>query len=153
MNQPRPVFKHSFQITVEKVSDEHSPQEYFYSVDGLEKSVVFTKQEYVPGGYSNPIETPTSHKPGKLILRRPLMETGSKITQWCEQALETLIFDPTQVYIFILDFNKNIVAQWIAENAYPTAIEISPLGLDRGSEIVEETISILYSKLVRTKPA
>ena len=153
MDHPIPITKRNFRIFVEGISDENSPEEYFYSVDGLEQSVIFTKENFIPGGTSSPLETPTAQKAGDLTIRRPLMEKGSKITQWCAAALNKLHFMIRPVQVMLLNGKEDVVAQWLML-AYPINIGISRLGLDTssGNEVVEETITLRYEGLERIKP-
>ncbi|MEL6412933.1 MAG: phage tail protein [Bacteroidota bacterium] len=150
---PRPIFRQHFQIFVEGISDNQGAEEYFYSIDGLEQAVVFNTQDFLPGGTRSPLETPIAQKAGDLILKRPLMEEGSKITQWCTDALNKLYFKIRPVHIFLLNRKNDVVAQWNMW-AYPINIRISTLGREpnQANDIVEEVITLRYEELQRSKP-
>lgn len=146
ITNPIPAFKHSFQLTLENVADEKDP-EYFYAIEGL--GFMYQVDKYYPGGYGAPYSMPIMYETENLTLKRPLFETKSKITKWCEQTLFTGIFQPTTAHIFILNSDKSINNHWTAERVYPIGLRLSPLDLESGNPIVMETITLAYSKLNR----
>ncbi|WP_339044007.1 phage tail protein [Cardinium endosymbiont of Tipula unca] len=143
------VHSYSFQVEVLGVTDGSSP-EYFYRVEGLDSSL--NMESYLPGGANRPYARSTACETTDLILTRPLVEGKTKITLWCEDAIDKLIFKLTQAHILILNKEAKILAQWTVEDVYPKGISITPFSLQGQSNAgIGETLTIGYSRLVRTK--
>ena len=143
------VYSHSFQVEILGVTDGSSP-EYFYQVDGLNNSL--NMESYLPGGSSRPYYRSNACETTDLVLTRPLVKGKTKITVWCEDAIDRLMFKLTQAHILILNKEANILAQWTIEDVYPKGVSITPFKLYGQSDFeIGETISIGYSRLVRTK--
>lgn len=147
-NEVIPVSKHHFQVVIDGVSDESAPQEYFYSVEGLEKTMAFENQGYMPGGYNRPVETPVGQRGGELVLQRYIVEQKSKINDWCIRALDLLQCHPTNVYIFVMNREQDIVAKWIAERCWPASMKGPTLCAADYSGIAKQTIVLKYSRLI-----
>ena len=147
MEASKLVHSYSFQIEVLDITDGSSP-ENFYEVEGL--SISLKTEKYMPGGYNKPFDIPISSQRGDLRFKRPLIEGKTKITQWCEEAVDKLTFKLTRVQILVLNKDAKVVAQWVAEDAYPKGIEITPIGI--GSDtLIGESITLSYSRLARVK--
>jgi phage tail-like protein len=151
METPVPAFKSAFQVEIAGVS-EHGDSEVFYSIDGLGKSVASSNMMFSPGGTGTCVHDYRSIKTKDLVMRRPIVNKPSKITKWCENGLNKLTHTPVQIHIFILDAEKNVVAQWTVENAYPVGIEISSLSLSNYNSVIEEKLTFRYLNIVRNKP-
>jgi phage tail-like protein len=145
MSTSLPVFKYSFQLTLDSVSDDSDG--YFYAVDGL--GITYQMDKYSPGGYGNSYAMPVIYETRQLVLRRPLMQEKTSITKWCEDALGTGVFKPTTANILILDSDKTVTNHWAAQQAYPIGLKISSLDLDRSNPIVMEIITLAYATLQR----
>ena len=146
MNFFQPTFQSPFKVEFEGISD-GSP-EYFYSVEGLGAS--YRTEKYLPGGYATPFEIPLAYQATHLILRRPFHREKTKITKWCEEALDHSKFEPVGAQIFILNRQGDIVAHWSLVGTYPIGLDISSLG-DKGSRVVEERITFVYKTVRRIK--
>lgn len=143
------VHAHSFQVEVLGVTDGSSP-EYFYKVEGLSNAL--TMEAYQPGGSHRPYYRAIACDTTDLILTRPLIEGKTKITLWCEDAFDKGLFKLTQAHILMLSKKGKILAQWKIEDVYPKGIAITPFQVNGPTEVgVGETITIGYSRLVRTK--
>lgn len=145
------VYSHSFQVEVLGITDGSSP-EYFYKVEGLNHWL--NMESYLPGGANRQISRSRSCETTDLVLTRPLVEGKTKITIWCEGAVD--MFDPsfklTQAHILILNREAKILAQWTIEDAYPKGIAITPFHIySQADASIGETITIGYSRLARTK--
>ena len=149
MNEPKPVLNRFFRIVIQDLPG-NGPPEAFYSIKGLSISTPYTTAPYLPGGYDEPFNLPIACQTGTLILKRPLVKEKTNLTKWCEDALRSPTLKPTVAYIFILDYNENIVTQWSAKGIYPVGLESSPLGLEQGNGVIEETITLAYTSLTRT---
>ncbi|WP_419241495.1 phage tail protein [Cardinium endosymbiont of Nabis limbatus] len=143
------VHSHSFRVEVLGITDGSSP-EYFYKVEGLNNSL--SMEAYLPGGANRPYYRSNACDTTDLILTRPLVEGKTKITLWCEEAIDKGLFKLTQAHILVLNKEGKILAQWKIEDVYPKGIAITPFQLSGPTEFgVGETITIGYSRLVRTK--
>ncbi|WP_243018235.1 MULTISPECIES: phage tail protein [Candidatus Cardinium] len=143
------VYSHSFQVEILGVTDGSSP-EYFYKVEGL--SAALKMEALLPGGSNRPYYKSNACEATDLILTRPLIEGKTKITIWCEEAIDKGLFKLTQAHVLILNKERKVLAQWTIEDVYPKAIAITPFELNRSTDPgVGETITIGYSRLVRTK--
>jgi phage tail-like protein len=141
-----PALKHSFKVTLQDVADDKD-MEYFYAIEGL--GLMYQVDNYSPGGYGSSYSMPIMYEVDKLVLKRPLAQEKSKISTWCQEALDTGIFKPTIAHIFILNVDDSINNHWTAERVYPIGIRLSPLDLESGNPIIIETITLAYSKLNR----
>lgn len=146
MSTPLPAFKFSFQITLQDISNESTP-EYFYSVEGL--GITYQTERFLPGGYNKSYTVPMLYETDNLVFKRPLLQGKSNITKWCEQALDTNIFKPTTAHIFVLNKDQSINTHWAAEQIYPIGIKYSTLDLESGSPVILEIITLAYSRLNR----
>ena len=143
------VHSHSFQVEILGVTNGSSP-EYFYKVEGLSNSLKM--EPYLPGGANRPYYRSDSCETTDFILTRPLVKGKTKITFWCEEAIDKGIFKLTQAHVLVLNKKGKILAQWTMEDVYPKGIAITPFELnDPGAFAVGETITIGCSRLVRTK--
>lgn len=152
MYKPIPVFSYAFKVVIDGVTTGDSSQEYFTSVEGLGKYVSKVSSSTSPGGEKGDINFPSNYSTRKLILRRPLMNTPSLITKWCTKALNDITYDPRQIYIFILNVEHEIVAQWTLHSAYPVFMEVSSVSIEIGNSIIEEKIEIKYNDLTMDRP-
>lgn len=143
------VHSHSFQVEVLGVTDGSSP-EYFYKVEGLNNFL--NMEAYLPGGANRPYYRSSACETTDLILTRPLVEGKTKMTVWCEDAIDKGLFKLTQAHILVLNKEAKILAQWKIEDVYPKGIAITPFQLNAQMDAgIGETITIGYSRLVRTK--
>ncbi|CAH2559990.1 phage tail protein [Cardinium endosymbiont of Oedothorax gibbosus] len=143
------VHSHSFQIEILGVTDGSSP-EYFCKVEGLNNALKM--EPYLPGGANRPYYRSNACETTDLILTRPLVEGKTKMTVWCEEAIDKGIFKLTQAHILVLNKEGKILAQWKIEDVYPKGIAITSFQLDgQADPAIGETITIGYSRLVRTK--
>ncbi|MDD9139979.1 MAG: phage tail protein [Candidatus Cardinium sp.] len=143
------IYTCSFQVEILGITDGSSP-EYFYSVEGLNH---FLRVEpYLPGGTNRPYYRSEACETTDLVLIRPLVEGKTKITVWCEEALDRGNFKLTQAHILVLSREAKILAQWTIEDIYPKGIGITPFhSNNQVNNCVAETITIGYSRLARTK--
>ena len=137
---------YSFQINIDDITDDN---EIFYSVEGL--SIMFNYSSHYQGGDNNEDNIISSIKTSPLIFKRPLTNIKSGFSNWCIKSLETGLFDPKSINIFILGINDEINNHWIAENAYPIGTKISTIDIEAKSPIIVEEIHVLYKNLKRVK--
>lgn len=146
MHIPKPIFKHAFQITIENVSADSSP-EYFYAVEGL--GVSYQTEQYLPGGYNQPFDMPTVYQTTYLTFKRPLLADKTNITTWCEEALDTGLFKPTIAHIFIVGKKEEVQIHWLVEGIYPVGLKIAALDLEAENAVVMETMTLVYTRVKR----
>ena len=137
---------YSFQINIDDITDDN---EIFYSVEGL--SIMFNYSSHYQCGDNNEDNIISSIKTSPLIFKRPLTNIKSGFSNWCIKSLETGLFDPKSINIFILGINDEINNHWIAENAYPIGTKISTIDIEAKSPIIVEEIHVLYKNLKRVK--
>ena len=137
---------YSFKVSIDSITDEN---EIFYSVEGL--SIMFNYIPHYQGGDTNEDNIITNIKTTPLIFKRPLTNTKSGFSNWCIKSLETGLFEPKSLNIFILGINDEINNHWIAENAYPIGTKISTIDIEAKSPVIFEEIYVLYKNLKRVK--
>lgn len=143
------VHSHFFQIELLGITDGSSP-EYFYRVEGLKSFL--TMKSYVPGGANKPFYASNACETADLVLTRPLLAGKTKVTLWCEEAIDKQIFKLTQACLLVLNREAKIIAQWTVEDVYPKGIAITPFCIKNESyNSIGESITMGYSRLVRTK--
>lgn len=143
------IHLHFFQVEILGVTDGSSP-EYFYSVEGL--SHALEMEAYAPGGANRPYYRSKACKTSDIILTRPLVKGKTKITFWCEEAMDQQQFQLTQAHVLILNQEGDILAQWVVEDVYPKGIAITPFSVQmQQGNAIGENITLGYSRLVRTK--
>lgn len=152
MQNSVPVFSASFRVVIDGVTTDDATPEYFSSVEGLGKFFSKNSPMASPGGEKSDVAFPATYCTKKLVMRRPLMNHASQITKWCYKTLEDSSFHPCLVYIFVMDVEHNVVAQWTAHNAYPLSIDVSAVSVELGNSTIEQTIEIRYSNLTMDKP-
>ena len=143
------VHLHFFQVEILGVTDGSSP-EYFYKIEGLSSSL--RMEAYTPGGANRPYYRSNSCETADLILTRPLVEGKTKITFWCEDAIDKQSFKLTRAHVLVLNKEAKILAQWTVEDVYPKGIAITPFAMHQQQQTaIGETITIGYARLVRVK--
>lgn len=152
MHNAIPVFSASFRVVIDGVTTDEETPEYFSSVEGLGKYLSKNSHISSPGGEKGDVTFPTAYGTKKLVMARPLMNYSSQITKWCYKALDSFAYEPRSIYIFVMDVENNVVAQWTAHEAYPLSIDVSAVSMEVGNSIIEQTIAIKYNNLTMDKP-
>lgn len=139
--------KHSFNITIEGVTDEN---EYFYSVEGL--SIQYSVDPFFAGGGLSSVYMPNKIESKPLILKRPVIDKKSGLVNWCSEALDKGVFKPVDVNIFIMGNEGEVNNHWLATKAIPIGFEISAMDMnDRSNTNLMEIITLVYQSLKRVK--
>lgn len=139
--------KHSFNVTIEGVTDEN---EYFYSVEGL--SIQYSMIPFFAGGALSSVYMPNKVESKPLILKRPVVNKKSGLINWCSETLEKGVFSPVDVNIFILGTEGEVNNHWLATKAIPVGFEISAMDMnDKSSTNLMEVITLVYQSLKRVK--
>ncbi len=137
---------YSFQIAIDNITDS---DELFYSIEGL--SMFYNLLPQFQGGENNETMVTSTLKTSPLIVKRPLTNIVSGFSKWCIDTLNTGTFQPVSMNIFILNYDSEINNHWIAEEAYPYGMKISPINIDNDKPVIMEEIHVLYRKLRRLK--
>lgn len=113
----------------------------FQEVSGL--SAEITIEELQVGGVNAfSYKLPVKAKYPNLILKRGMLK-DSKLIDWFKQAIENFIFDPTLIYIYLLNEKHETISTWEFTQAYPIKWAISDFKAQENSLVVE-TIEIAY---------
>ncbi len=136
----------SFQIKIDGITDDN---EYFYSVEGL--GISYQLQSYLPGGDINSSHMVSRIDTQPIIVKRPLSNVKSGFSKWCIKALESGIFTPVSMNIFILNNDDSINNHWVVEQAYPTGLRIGTMDVQSEQLVVMEIITIMYYNLKRVQ--
>lgn len=139
-------FSLSFQIAIENVTDDN---ELFYSVDGL--SMFYNLNQKYQGGENIDTMVATTLKTTPLVVKRPLTNIITGFSKWCTKSLESGVFTPVSMNIFILGRDNEINNHWVAEEAYPYGMKVSSINIEHSDFVIMEEIFILYRKLMRIK--
>jgi len=136
----------SFQITIDGITDEN---EFFYSIEGL--TIGYQTQTYIPGGEANNVTLTSQVVTQPLVIKRPLSNNKSGFSEWCIKTLETGIFEPVTMNIFIFNNDSSINNHWIVEQAYPVSMKITPIDIENETKVISEIITVMYVNLKRVK--
>ena len=94
---------------------------------------------------------PTRAKYSNLILKRGLL-TDSRLIDWCIDAIENFVFEPTTVNVTLLNENHEPVAEsYSFVRAWPVKWAVSDFKAQDNS-IVVETLELAYNYFARIKP-
>lgn len=135
-----------FKIHIDDVTDDN---ELFFSIEGLE--MIYNLKTHHQCGELNETFVTDYLKTEQIIIRRPITNHTTGFSKWCMETIEKNNFSPVSINIFILTNTKEICNHWIAEDAYPYGMRISPLSIDSKNPVIMEEIYINYKKLKRLK--
>ena len=150
----KPVISTSFTVLISDADEGDSSPEFFSSVEGLSEGVVGNSSlGMLSISDRSNIVLPSKRKSSRVILRRPLADRKSNITKWASDMLKNFSFSPSQMFVFIMSPENNVVAQWTLTDAYPISISVSDFHADSSkSPLVEEVIEIAFSSIIMDKP-
>jgi phage tail-like protein len=113
----------------------------FQSISGL--SVEFDVDSVKEGG-ENSFEhkLPIRTKSTDLVLKRGLL-TNSEVIQWCRDAFENMIFQPTDVLVKLLNEKGEPLRTWNVVHAWPRKWTISDFS-STDNAVVVETLELSY---------
>lgn len=131
-----------FYFTVDFGRGEGDDDHKFQEVTGLSTEV--TLEEYKEGGLNEYVHRlPNGVKYPNLTLKRGLFN-DSAITEWCRNAIENFVFEPTTVKITLLNPEGNPLASWDFIRAYPVKWSISDFK-SMDNSLVIEALELTYS--------
>ncbi|MFN8345199.1 MAG: phage tail protein [Spirosomataceae bacterium] len=113
----------------------------FQTVSGL--SVEFDTETVKEGG-ENSFEhkLPVRSKNTDLVLKRGLL-TDSEVIQWCRDAFENMIFQPTDVLVKLLNEKGEPLRTWNVVHAWPRKWTVSDFSATDNAVVVE-TLELSY---------
>ena len=114
----------------------------FQSVSGLSMEL---ETESVKEGGENRYEhvLPVRAKFPLLVLKRGLVKNSALLTQWCNDAFQSLIINPVDISISLLNENHEPLMTWNVKHAWPKKWSLSDLNAEQSS-IAIETFELQY---------
>jgi phage tail-like protein len=85
---------------------------------------------------------PIRTKSTDLVLKRGLL-TNSEVIQWCRDAFENMIFQPTDVLVKLLNEKGEPLRTWNVVHAWPRKWTISDFS-STDNAVVVETLELSY---------
>jgi len=129
-------------------SSQGSPDTRFQDVSGL--SVSLGIEEVKEGGENRfTHRLPSPAKYGTLVLKRGLL-LDSDVRDWIEKAVMNFDFEPTEIYIDLLNEEHEPLSSWTFTRAWPVKWQVSDLK-STGNEVVIETLELAYASFRRVK--
>jgi phage tail-like protein len=127
-----PVVFH-FKVAFDNSADEQDNR--FQEVSGLSAEVVL--EEYREGGVNHHSHRlPTGAKFNNLVLKRGYV-SGTEVAAWCRKAIESFVFEPTDVDISLLDEQHEPLAHWSFTGAWPVKWSLSDLKAQENALAIE----------------
>jgi phage tail-like protein len=124
----------------------------FQEVSGI--GATLDTEPYHEGGENSfLLQLPTGMSHPKLVLKRGVATTGSKLVAWCRSVLEEGFvagINTKSLHISLLDENHAPVRVWSLENAYPVGWEVESFNATK-NEVAIEKIELHYSRVTRIK--
>ena len=151
MKQAIPVFSYRFKVHVDGITKDDSAVEYFSSIEGLSKSSGRSLALNYVSGSNSLAFLPEGCITKTIILRRPLMNQSSAISKWCETSIHSMSYTPRVMYVFVINVEEEVVAQWTAYNSIPISVEISPMDIRTGNTLIEQCVCIKAEKITMDK--
>lgn len=122
----------------------------FQEVSGI--STTLDTEPYHEGGENAfVLQLPTKMSHPKLVLKRGVATTASRLVAWCRTVLEDGFvggIKTKSLHVSLLDENHLPVRVWSFENAYPVGWEIESLNATK-NEVAIEKIELHYSRVSR----
>ncbi|MBE0662685.1 MAG: phage tail protein [Bacteroidales bacterium] len=121
----------------------------FQSVSGLSMEL---ETESVKEGGENRYEhvLPVRAKFPLLVLKRGLVKNSALLTQWCNDAFQSLIINPVDISISLLNEAHEPLMTWNVKHAWPKKWSLSDLDAEQSS-IAIETFELQYQYFTLSK--
>ena len=126
------------------------PEDFrFQEVGGLD--VEIEMESFVEGGQNRfTWQLPKKTRYSDITLKRGLF-TGSKVLNWCKDAIENFIFLPGNITISLLNEKHEPVQSWFVASAIPKKWSVSGFNAQENSIVVESiTLSYRYFTILDT---
>jgi len=114
----------------------------FQSVSGLSTEM---ETESVKEGGENRYEhvLPVRSKFPLLVLKRGLIKKSALLTQWCNDAFQSLIIKPVDISISLLNEAHEPLMTWNVKHAWPKKWSLSELNAEQNALAIE-TFELQY---------
>lgn len=114
----------------------------FQSVSGLSTEM---ETESVKEGGENRYEhvLPVRSKFPLLVLKRGLVKKSALLTQWCNDAFQSLIIKPVDISISLLNEAHEPLMTWNVKHAWPKKWSLSELNAEQNALAIE-TFELQY---------
>jgi phage tail-like protein len=114
----------------------------FQSVSGLSMEL---ETESVKEGGENRYEhvLPVRSKFPLLVLKRGLVKDSALLTQWCNDAFQSLIIKPVDISISLLNEHHEPLMTWNIKHAWPKKWSLSELNAEQNALAIE-TFELQY---------
>lgn len=114
----------------------------FQSVSGLSMEL---ETESVKEGGENRYEhvLPVRSKFPLLVLKRGLVKKSALLTQWCNDAFQSLIIKPVDISISLLNEAHEPLMTWNVKHAWPKKWSLSELNAEQNALAIE-TFELQY---------
>lgn len=121
----------------------------FQSVSGLSMEL---ETESVKEGGENRYEhvLPVRSKYPLLVLKRGLVKNSALLTQWCNDAFQSLIIKPVDISVSLLNEEHEPLMTWNVKHAWPKKWSLSDLNAEQ-STIAIETFELQYHYFTLSK--
>lgn len=121
----------------------------FQSVSGLRMEL---ETESVKEGGENRYEhvLPVRSKYPLLVLKRGLVKNSALLTQWCNDAFQSLIIKPVDISVSLLNEEHEPLMTWNVKHAWPKKWSLSDLNAEQSS-IAIETFELQYQYFTLSK--
>lgn len=121
----------------------------FQSVSGLTMEL---ETESLKEGGENRYEhvLPKRARYPALVLKRGLVKDSKLLTQWCNDAFQSLIIKPVDITISLLNENHEPLMTWNVKHAWPVKWNLSELNAEQ-SNLAIETFELQYHYFTLSK--
>lgn len=141
-----------FSVRVGDAGDEAQVDAAFQEVSGI--GVQMDTDTVVEGGENRFVhQLPKAMKPGRLVLKRGLAVSGSRLASWCEQVLQDGLCRPIRpqlLVVSLLDGSGEPRCTWKFGNSWPVQWDVDPFVADRNGVAIEK-IELAYSGCTRVR--
>jgi phage tail-like protein len=140
----------AFKVEFINLPDTSSPlQCSFREVSGLEQSL--ETEDVAEGGENSFVhQLPVRAKPGRLLLKRGLVDRGSALVSWCKEVLQWGLdrrIALADVKVQLFDAQDLPVMTWLCNGAYPVRWALDSLESTKNEAAIEE-IELAYRNCV-----
>ncbi len=113
----------------------------FREVSGL--AMELEEETYNEGGENRFVHKfPVRARYSDLVLKRGLL-TDSVVRQWCEDAIQNLVIQPTTVWVTLLNEAHDPLQTYTFVNAWPKKWNLSDFNAE-SSQLVVESLELAY---------
>lgn len=124
----------------------------FQEASGISKRL--SVEEITSGGENRfKYRLPSIPAHENLVLRRPVVPSGSKLLRWCADSMDLGLVNPIKtedITVSLLNENREISVEWTFFKAYPVSYSVSDLKSTENALAIE-TIELAFTYFAVTK--